>query len=612
MSLLTVTQRHTDRKADPTVTALAGVRLAFAALKRTDPTTKMLPIYTDEVDEKGNLLPPIDDPINFPKDMESAANYLMVENKYSLEAAKKDKEGNDKRQSDSYIHFAVTTKYDMEHLLGLIMGKCSQQNVQIRVKAFPYLGTKTRWYLACTSNSWDSQALEEAIYDAAEKHEGKLQANEKRNLEYMGSPFPPIKVRRSGVRLPGTKGLNMKQQDIDYIEYFSSLRYCNVIEVQDSHWSRLASVLDDMEQKGLFKKLISRNCHLRKIHHENVKKGEKVKFYKEMRGHMNYNHVYTTIEIPGVNMLEKTFRYERQDGVTGSKFGSVRRELLRVKRVDGTAPFLGVHEIKSGPNAGAIELMYHDNPLNAGMVANMDGKLAAWMARYLFEEVKLTRRSVEQFLEAFEDTERFTAWDSSWCSETFTVKTVNSLANETMLCELDGLGCNDIPAELLIEMKTASSKKKFTSDAMERVAASMRFRDGELDGMTDAGSRASPLTVGDHMTTGKDTNRSVTSEQVQTDLTRFRTDYGRLMIELREKSPDDALFSLPLFTDDPMETMSLSSSASTELKNLFKATKTKVTQLRARLAELSQGTPPPSGSAGPAPDNGVGGLAQDG
>ncbi len=74
---------------------------------------------------------------------------------------------------------------------------------------------------------------------------------------------------------------------------------------------------------------------------------------------------------------------------------------------------------------------------------------------------------MEQFLEAFEDTEHFTAWDSMWCRETFTVKTVNSVANESLLCELDDLGCNDIPAELLIEMKTANSKKKFTSEAME-------------------------------------------------------------------------------------------------------------------------------------------------
>ena len=74
----------------------------------------------------------------------------------------------------------------------------------------------------------------------------------------MGAPFPPFKVRRLGVHLPGTKGLNIAQQDIDYIEYFSSLCYCNVIEVQDAHFERVAVVIDDMEAKGLFKKLISK------------------------------------------------------------------------------------------------------------------------------------------------------------------------------------------------------------------------------------------------------------------------------------------------------------------------------------------------------------------
>lgn len=53
------------------------------------------------MDEKGNPIPVIDDPANFPKDMESGVNYLMVENQYSLEPAQKDQEGNDKKQTDT-------------------------------------------------------------------------------------------------------------------------------------------------------------------------------------------------------------------------------------------------------------------------------------------------------------------------------------------------------------------------------------------------------------------------------------------------------------------------------------------------------------------------------
>lgn len=87
----------------------------------------------------------------------------------------------------------------MEHLLGLITGKCSQRHVTVRFKVFPYLGTKTCWYFACTANSWDSQSLEDRISEAAERHKEKMQANNKRNVEYMGNPFPPLCVRWSGV-----------------------------------------------------------------------------------------------------------------------------------------------------------------------------------------------------------------------------------------------------------------------------------------------------------------------------------------------------------------------------------------------------------------------------
>ena len=104
----------------------------------------------------------------------------------------------------------------------------------------------------------------------------------------------------------------------------------------------------------------------------------------------------------------------------------------------------------------------------------------------------------------------------------------------------------------------------------------------------------------------------MTTEQVQQDISRFHTEFGRLTIELREISPDDTLFATPLFVDssDPMDDMSLNSSASTELKNIMKATKKQVIQLRARLAELKHGSPPDEGSVGPASDKEVGGPAQ--
>ncbi len=92
---------------------------------------------------------------------------------------------------------------------------------------------------------------------------------------------------------------------------------------------------------------------------------------------MNYNHNYTTVEVDGMEMINKTFCMEKRDGPKCSKFGSVRRTLLSIKRADGTAPFLRVQDVKTGMNAGSIKLLYHDNPLNSSLVANLEGKLAS-------------------------------------------------------------------------------------------------------------------------------------------------------------------------------------------------------------------------------------------
>ena len=64
-------------------------------------------------------------------------------------------------------------------------------------------------------------------------------------------------------------------------------------------------------------------------------------------------------------------------------------------------------------------------------------------------------------------------------------------------------------------------------------------------------------------------------------------------------------------TDDPLESMSLSSSSSTELKGLLKVTKSGILCLRSRIGEIEQGLPRLSGSAAPSPADGVSGGAQE-
>ena len=139
----------------------------------------------------------------------------------------------------------------------------------------------------------------------------------------------------------------------------------------------------------------------------------------------------------------------------------------------------------------------------------------------------------------------------------------------------------------------------------------MRFNEDEGCALT--GVDGQPSRVGDasQSSTGRGTFRSVTTQEVQRDLTRLRVDFNRLKLRLREISPSDPMFQETFMTDDPLESSSLSSTASTDLKSLLKVTKTGILRLRSRIGEIEQGLPRLSGSAAPPPADGERGEAQE-
>ena len=91
----------------------------------------------------------------------------------------------------------------------------------------------------------------------------------------------------------------------------------------------------------------------------------------------------------------------------------------------------------------------------------------------------------------------------------------------------------------------------------------------------------------------------------------LRLELTALKNELLELSPSDPLFDEPVMQEASLDNLSLSSSASAELKALFKDTKACILLLKLRLAELKHAPHPPArGSAGQPPSNdGGAGLA---
>ncbi len=140
--------------------------------------------------------------------------------------------------------------------------------------------------------------------------------------------------------------------------------------------------------------------------------------------------------------------------------------------------------------------------------------------------------------------------------------------------------------------------KVFSDAAMKRVAESMNFKEKAGFNPT-APDAASNLSTNSHFTDGAETNRSVTSADIQCKLPELRIELQRLREHLAELSPDDQVLKESDQQDEFMDDNSLNSSASAALAALFKDTISSIKQLKARISEIEHGSPPPpaSGSA---------------
>jgi hypothetical protein len=88
---------------------------------------------------------------------------------------------------------------------------------------------------------------------------------------------------------------------------------------------------------------------------------------------------------------------------------------------------------------------------------------------------------------------------------------------------------------------------------------------------TPAGD-ASAISDTPRQTTGAASNRSVVTSDIQCSMPNLRLELTELKNELLELSPQDPLFDEPVMKESSFDNLSLSSSASTELKALFKDT----------------------------------------
>jgi hypothetical protein len=276
----------------------------------------------------------------------------------------------------------------------------------------------------------------------------------------------------------------------------------------------------------------------------------------------------------------------------------------------------------SGEMDGSVSCVYYEDEENEHFISTcINGNLGPFLYQYLTNVRKYAPRMVNQLLSgSLVPSIALSARDSKWDGEKYAVTTLTELSNASFLSKMTARGMDILLPEIMLAAKTntesggpRTGKKKFSDEAMNRVAESYNLKNKRGLNVTPI-AQASNFSVNSVSTNGNESNRSVTTQDIQARMPELRITMNALKDKLATLSAYDPLFDDPIMNDVVLDDLSASSSPEDALNAVYKDTKTCITKLTVRIGELEHGRPPPrSGSAGPSSaDDGGRAAAQGG
>ena len=141
----------------------------------------------------------------------------------------------------------------------------------------------------------------------------------------------------------------------------------------------------------------------------------------------------------------------------------------------------------SGEQEGSISCAYYEDESNENFINTcINGNLGPFLYQYLTNVRKYSPRMVNGLLGgSFSPTIALSARDSKWDSECYAVITLVELSNSSFLNKMSSRGMDFLLPKIMQAAKdnTASGgpctgrKKKFSDEAMKRVAESYKLKD---------------------------------------------------------------------------------------------------------------------------------------
>ena len=255
-TFVSMTVIHKKQGVAPSVRVYECIKELYTLLHKADPSVRLNPLYDVEEDDAVRFLP-IGDPSAFPLDMIGLGNYVQIGNAYTMSPAfGTDDDGNPRVQRPTYIVFRVYTKYDFDHVIGLIQSSLYEMNVIVKIKDMPSLNTRTRMALIGTTSEWCPVSIHDALSKALMKHAEKIHKSGCLDVKHWNKPVPPFSLRKNKIKMPKMNHL-LSKTNVEFIDYYQKLRQCLVFELADDDWEWFQLLMADFVAGGNMKRVVS-------------------------------------------------------------------------------------------------------------------------------------------------------------------------------------------------------------------------------------------------------------------------------------------------------------------------------------------------------------------
>ena len=258
-TFVSMTVIHKKQGVTPSVRVYESIKGLYTLLHKADPSVRLNPLYEVENDDAVKFLP-IGDPSALPLDMIGLGNCVQIGNAYTMSPAfGTDDNGNPRVQRPTYVVFRIYTKYDFDHVIGLIQSSLYEMNVIVKIKDMPSLNTRTRMAIIGTTSEWCPVSIHEALSKALMKYAEKIHKSGCLDVKHRNKTVPPFSLRKNKMKMPKMNHL-LSKTDVEFIDYYQKLRQCLVFELADDDLEWFQLLMADFVAGGNMKRVVSRQA----------------------------------------------------------------------------------------------------------------------------------------------------------------------------------------------------------------------------------------------------------------------------------------------------------------------------------------------------------------